>query len=111
MSGGPKGAKRPLERPFDGAVRRHVLGRTFGQAAEAEMLRAMPGSGDELQESAGSVVMHLKELVCVALAQEAGLPCKGLLHEGGLPLQVISQPLRKSRAPSNRPAYVHDHAT
>ena len=25
MSGGPKGAKRPLERPLDGGVRRHCL--------------------------------------------------------------------------------------
>ena len=24
MSGGPKGAKRPLERPLDGGVRRHL---------------------------------------------------------------------------------------
>ncbi len=27
MSGGPKGAKRPLERPLDGCVRRHMTRR------------------------------------------------------------------------------------
>src|ERR1019366_8996581 len=28
MSGGPKGAQRPLERPLDGGVRRHFTSRT-----------------------------------------------------------------------------------
>ena len=35
MSGGPKGAKRPLERPLDGGVRRHPLG-CFGVEFDAE---------------------------------------------------------------------------
>gem|GEM_PF-5844916 len=42
MSGGPKGAKRPLERPLDGGVRRHgriefaAQGRSFVRDCGAE---------------------------------------------------------------------------
>src|SRR5450432_4277593 len=45
MSGGPRGAKRPLERPLDGGVRRHVWSsrRTLGcLTATLSSVRAAP---------------------------------------------------------------------
>jgi|SRR5664280_502138 len=60
MSGGPKGAKRPLERPLDGGVRRHrSLLREATRDAKTAALDDPRGNGHPMSRTQAATTRHL----------------------------------------------------